>query len=123
MFQFGPRPALSEPGIAQRDARRVEGAPLAPAETLIEPETLRTIERSSVEGPSVRVVQGSDAAAGEIAVVCGAYCEPAEWALKKLGSTFTARLSTRYGCIPHSPEPVAGFTHLNKKPQPGSRGA
>ena len=85
MFQFGPRPALSEPGIAQRDARRVEGAPLAPAETLIEPEMLRTIARSSVEGPSVRVVQGSDAAAGEIAVVCGAYCEPAEWALKKLG--------------------------------------
>ncbi len=85
LFQFGPRPALSEPGIAQRDARRVEGTPLTPAETLIEPETLRTIERASVEGPSVRVVQGSDAAAGEIAVVCGAHCEPAEWALKKLG--------------------------------------
>jgi hypothetical protein len=67
MFQFGPR------------------APLTPAETLLEPELLRTIARNSVEGPSVRVVQGSDANAGEIAVVCGANCEPAEWALKKLG--------------------------------------
>jgi hypothetical protein len=67
MFQFGPRP------------------PLAPAETLLEPELLRTIERNSVAGPSVRVVQGSDATAGEIAVVCGANCEPAEWALKKIG--------------------------------------
>jgi len=73
MLQFGPR------------------APLAPAETLIEPETLRAIERSSVEGPSGRVVQGSDAAAGEIAVVCGAYCEPAEWALKKLGPAIEAK--------------------------------
>ena len=67
MFQFGPR------------------TPLTPAQTLIEPEILRTIERSSVEGPSVRVVQGSDPGAGEIAVVCGEDCEPAEWALKKLG--------------------------------------
>jgi hypothetical protein len=66
LLQFGPR------------------APLAPAETLIEPETLRTIERSSVEGPVVRVVQGSDPAAGEIAVLCAANCEPAEWALKKI---------------------------------------
>jgi hypothetical protein len=89
--QFGPRTplALREPGIAQRDARRVEG--LTPAETLIEPEMLRTIERSSVEGPVVRVVQGSDANAGEIAIVCGAECEPAEWAMKKIANAAIPR--------------------------------
>jgi len=73
LLQLGPRP------------------PLTPAETLIEPELLRTIERSSVEGPAVRVIQGSDAGAGEIAVVCGADCEPAEWALKKLGPAVRAK--------------------------------
>jgi hypothetical protein len=64
---------------------------LTPAETLLAPELLRTIERNSVEGPSVRVVQGSDAKAGEIAIVCGANCEPAEWALKKLGPAVAAK--------------------------------
>ena len=73
-LQFGPRP------------------PLTSAETLLEPELLRTIERSSVEGPSVRVVQGSDAGAGEIAIVCGANCEPAEWALQKLGPHVAAKV-------------------------------
>jgi hypothetical protein len=91
VLQFGPRaPALSELGIAQRDGRRVEG-PLTPAETLIEPETLRTIERSSVEGPAVRLIRGSDPGAGEIAVVCGENCEPAEWALRKLGPAVEAK--------------------------------
>lgn len=33
----------------------------------------------------MRVIQGSDASAGEIAVVCGESCEAAEWALKKIG--------------------------------------
>jgi hypothetical protein len=65
--------------------------PLTPAQTLIEPELLLTIERSPVEGPPVRVVQGSDPAAGEIAIVCGGNCEPAEWALKKLGPAVEAR--------------------------------
>jgi hypothetical protein len=64
--------------------------PLAPAETLLAPEMLRTIARASVEGPSVRVIQGSDASAGEIAIVCGAECEPAEWAMKKLGPAVAA---------------------------------
>ena len=91
VLQFGPRtPALSELGIAQRDGRRVEG-PLTPAETLIEPETLRTIERSSVDGPAVRLIRGSDPGAGEIAVVCGENCEPAEWALRKLGPAVAAK--------------------------------
>jgi hypothetical protein len=65
--------------------------PPTPAETLLDPETLRTIERNTVEGPSVRVIQGSDAGAGEIAVVCGANCEAAEWALRKLGPAVAAR--------------------------------
>jgi hypothetical protein len=91
LMQVGPRAplALSESGIAQRDARRVEG--LTPAETLLDPETLRAIERASAEGPSVRVIQGSDSNAGEIAVVCGENCEPAEWALKKIGPAVAAR--------------------------------
>jgi len=72
-LQFGPRP------------------PLTPAETLLEPELLRAIERSSVEGSAVRVVQGSDANAGEIAIVCGGNCGPAEWALKKLGPAVAAK--------------------------------
>lgn len=73
LLQFGPRP------------------PLTPAETLIEPELLRAIERNTVDGPAVRVVQGGDANAGEIAVVCGANCEPAEWAMKKLGPAVAAK--------------------------------
>ena len=39
----------------------------------------------------MRVIQGSDANAGEIAVVCGANCEAAEWALKKLGPAIAAK--------------------------------
>jgi hypothetical protein len=74
LLQFGPR------------------TPLTPAETLIEPETLRTIERSSVEGPAVRVIRGSDPVAGEIVIVCGENCEPAEWALKKLGPNVSAKV-------------------------------
>lgn len=69
--------------------------PLAPAETLIEPQTLRTIERSSVEGPSVRVILGTDSAAGEIVISCGANCEPAEWAMKRLGPNIDAKIIPR----------------------------
>ena len=58
--------------------------PLAPAETLLEPELLRTIERASVEGPPLQVVTGSNKAAGEIVLACAAECEPVEWAMKKL---------------------------------------
>jgi hypothetical protein len=64
---------------------------LTPAETLLEPDRLRMIERATVEGPSVRVIQGGDTTAGEIAVVCGANCEAAEWALKKLGPAVAAK--------------------------------
>ena len=60
--------------------------PLAPAETLLEPELLRTIERASVEGPPVRVVAGADKAAGEIVLACAAECEAVEWAMKKLAT-------------------------------------
>src|SRR5690348_3297504 len=97
LLQFGPR------------------APLAPAETLIEPETLRTIERNSVEGPPVRVIQGSDATAGEIAVVCGANCEPAEWAMKKLGPAVAAK---------QIPQPVRTIRIVTvESPQPTTRAA
>ncbi len=68
VFQFGPR------------------VPLTPAETLLEPEILRTIERASVEGPVVTVIPGTDASAGEIALVCApGQCEAVHWAARKLG--------------------------------------
>lgn len=84
LLQLGPRVphALSKPGTAQRDARRVEG--LKPAETLLEPDLLRAIEQATVEGPAVRVLHGSDKQAGEILITCPGACEAAEWALRKL---------------------------------------
>jgi hypothetical protein len=97
ILQFGPRP------------------PLTPAETLIEPETLRTIERSSVEGPTVRVVRGSDPGAGEIAVVCGENCEPAEWALRKLGPAVEAK---------QIPQPARTIRLITvEAPQPNTKAA
>ena len=67
-------------------------APLTPAQTLLTPEMLRTIELASVEGPAVAVIAGSDQSAGEIAVVCApGKCEAVEWAAKKLGPAITAK--------------------------------
>ena len=65
-LQFSQRPALT------------------PAETLLEPGLLRTIERASVEGPPLQVIAGANKAAGEIVLACAAECEPVEWAMKKL---------------------------------------
>ena len=67
--------------------------PLSPAETLLEPELLRTIERASVEGATVRVITGSDTAAGEIVLACAAECEPVEWAMKRLAASGVPRPS------------------------------
>ena len=73
LLQFGPR------------------APLTPAETLLEPELLRTIERNSVEGPAVTVITGADPGAGEIALVCQrTECEAVQWAARKLGPAVAA---------------------------------
>jgi hypothetical protein len=73
-LQLGPRP------------------PLTPAETLLEPEVLRAIERAPVEGPVVAVVPGSEAAAGEIALVCRpSQCEAVQWAARKLGPMIGAK--------------------------------
>jgi hypothetical protein len=58
--------------------------PLTPAQTLLEPELLRAIERASVEGPMVQVIAGSNNTAGEIVLACEAECEPVEWAMKRL---------------------------------------
>lgn len=68
-------------------------APLAPAETLLAPELLHTIERSSVEGPVVRVIDGADPAAGEIVLACRqGQCEAVEWAMKKLAPNVAAKI-------------------------------
>ena len=67
-------------------------APLTPAETLLEPALLRTIERASVEGPAVTVINGTDRAAGEIALVCRpGHCEAIEWAMRRLGPAITGK--------------------------------
>jgi hypothetical protein len=74
LLQFGPR------------------TPLTPAETLIEPELLGAIERGSIEGPAVTVIPGSDAAAGEVALVCRPnQCEAVQWAARKLGPAVGAK--------------------------------
>lgn len=90
-------------------------APLAPAETLLAPDTLRTIERSSVEGPSVRVIQGSDSAAGEIVIACGENCEAAEWAMKKLAPNISGNV------IPQ-PERTIRIVTV-ESPQPNTKAA
>lgn len=58
--------------------------PLAPAETLLEPELLRSIERAPVDGAAIRVIDGADKSVGEIAIACVTSCDAAERALKKL---------------------------------------
>ena len=74
MLQFGPRP------------------PLAPAETLLEPDTLRTIERATVDGPAVSVIGGADAKAGEIVLACReGRCEAVQSAMKRLALTVAAK--------------------------------
>ena len=72
ILQFGQRPTLS------------------PAETLLEPGLLRTIERGSVEGKPVTVITGSDAKAGEIVLACRpSQCEAVEWAMKRIANSQT----------------------------------
>ena len=94
MLQLGPRPAL------------------APAETLIEPEVLRTIERSTVEGPVVGVINGADAKAGQLVLACRqGQCEAVEWAMKKLASGIAARVipqpARTIRMVVNSPDPPA----------------
>lgn len=95
MLQLGPR------------------APLAPAETLLEPELLRTIERSTVEGPAVGVIRGADAAAGEIVLACRqGQCEAAEWAMKRLAPNVASKTipqpARTIRIVVNSPAPPAG---------------
>ncbi len=76
LLQFGNRP------------------PLTPAETLIEPGLLRTIEMGSVEGKPVTVVTGTETGAGEVVLACRApQCEAAEWALKRIANAAIPRPS------------------------------
>ena len=62
--------------------------PLTPAQTLLEPSLLGTVERGSVEGPVVPVITGSNAAAGEIVLACRPpQCEAVEWAMKRIANS------------------------------------
>jgi hypothetical protein len=66
--------------------------PLAPAETLVEPDLLRTIERASVEGPVLPVIAGADKAAGEIVLACALNrCEAVEWAMKRVAQAIATK--------------------------------
>ena len=97
--QFGPRP------------------PLTPAETLLAPETLRAIERASVEGADVAVIAGSDSGAGEIALACGAgQCEAIQRAVRRLGPAIAARQ------IPQ-PARTIRVTSSTTTPAPNTRAA
>jgi hypothetical protein len=100
LLQFGPRPVLT------------------PAETLLEPEILRTIERASVEGPTVAVIPGADATAGEIALVCRPnQCEAAQWAARKLGPAIGAKQ------IPQPARTIRVVTSDAASPSPNIRAA
>lgn len=65
---------------------------MTPAETLLAPELLRTIERAPVEGADVTLIAGSEPAAGEIALVCRpGDCKTAEWAARRLGPAIASK--------------------------------
>ena len=85
VLQFGSRP------------------PLAPAETLLAPELLRTIERASVEGKPVPVIPGTDKVAGDVVLACEAsHCEAVEWAMKRLASSGAPLPSRTIRAVPAS---------------------
>jgi len=79
--------------------------PLAPAETLLEPELLRTIERAPVEGLTVRVIEGSDKGAGEIVVACSSQCEAAESAMRRLKPVAAPSRTIRLSSGTEAPPP------------------
>lgn len=80
-LQPGSRTPLAPFDVAQGRPERSRGTP---AETLLAPELLRTIEMASVEGPAISAIQGTDARAGEIAIACDGRCEAAQWAMRRL---------------------------------------
>lgn len=74
MLQFGPRP------------------PLAPAETLLEPELLKTIASAASAPPAVEAIAGSEADAGEILLTCAAgRCSDAQAAIQKLDASIKSK--------------------------------
>ena len=91
VFQFGPRPVLSEPGIAQRDTRRVEGTPLTPAETLLEPAIWRAISGQAPDPQASATTVGGDAAADILLTCREGQCGTAARAAKKLSSLVASK--------------------------------
>lgn len=66
--------------VPERPARQ-----LSPAETLLGPAILGTLDGPPVEGPAVEIIAGSDKSAGEIVLSCArSGCESAEQAMKRL---------------------------------------
>jgi hypothetical protein len=91
MLQFGPRAplVLSESGIAQRDARRVEG--LTPAETLLAPEVLRAIAEQAPIAEASTTTSGTDADS-DILITCREHqCGAATRAARRINALVTAR--------------------------------
>ena len=92
--------------------------PLAPAETLIDPEQLRSIERASVEGPAVPVIAGTEKAAGEIVLACApAQCEAIEWAMKKISQAIAAKAA------PPPWRTIRAVSATDARPPAGTRAA
>ena len=92
--------------------------PLAPAETLLEPEPLRFIERASVEGPAVPFIAGTDQAAGEIALACApSQCEAVEWAMKKISQAIAAKAA------PPPSRTIRAVSSTDERPAGGTRAA
>lgn len=100
LLQPGPRPAL------------------APAETLIEPEQLRFIERASVEGPALASIAGTEKGAGEIALACApSQCEAVEWAMKKIAQAIAAKAA------PSPSRTIRAVTATDARPPANTRAA
>jgi hypothetical protein len=85
LLLFAP-PALSKPDIAQRDARRVEGA-----ETLLEPEILKAIQEQAPLPDAPSAVAGSEPTS-DVLIFCGEHrCSVANRAMHKLSALVAAR--------------------------------
>jgi hypothetical protein len=93
-------------GLALQLAQRT---PLAPAETLLEPELLRTIERASVEGTPPRAITGANSTTGEIVLTCAAQqCEAVERAMNRLATAAIPRPLRTIRMMPRPESPPDG---------------
>jgi hypothetical protein len=87
LLQFGPRPPAF--GVAQASPERSRGA-LTPAETLLEPELLRTIQQASAPSAATDT-PGSDAGSDILLACKSGQCAAATRAAQKLNALVAAK--------------------------------